>query len=682
MASRRTTIKQLGGSLQSFFALAFLLLPVSASAQHRQELRGHIPEAVSRLKPVGRLADSTPIDLVIGLPLRNAESLTTLLHDIYDPASPRYQQYLTPEQYTEMFCPTAAGYRTLLSFARANKLSVVMTASNRKFLHVRAPAAVINKVFHTTLQEYKHPTEDRLFYAPDVEPAVVLETPILHITGLDNFRLPGRFPNRLDQTTKVPSDPKSAGGSGSGGSYTGNDFRAAYAPGVSLTGKGQVVGILELQGYLPSDVTTYETKYGLPNVPLQNVYLDGYTGANPNAESAADIELVISMAPGISKAVIYAAPFDNAGVHDVLSAMADPTKAKPLPHQITTSYYIIYDQNVYDALKQLAVQGQALFVASGDYGSYNEITGAGDFPPADHPLVTSVGGTQLQTTGPGGTWTGETTWNWVGTIYKTGGGYSPWVADPQFALPWWQKGIDFTSSGGSTATRNAPDVAMVADNIWVYYNGGWNGFAGTSAAAPLWAGFMALVNEQAAANGRPPIGFANPALYAIGEGSNYSAAFHDITTGNNFNATNPNKYSAVAGYDLCTGWGSPNGANLISALTWPSPCQLHPEFCYGIYDPFWWLKCPACGLNVFINQGDDFRQVTVFDSLGREVDKFQRLRVPVVERGVTYNYRVTLKPRKGIGYVLRAEMAPGKELKGSFKPANIVRSIKAAPPAR
>lgn len=670
MTFLRITISLLRRLLQSLLALTWLLLPALASAQQLQQLRGHVPAVVARLAPVGRLADATSIDLVLGLPLRNADSLASLLQDLYDPASPRFQQYLTPRQYTDMFCPTAASYRALLNFASANGLRVVLAEPNRKTLHVRARAAVINKVFHVTLQQYKHPTEDRLFYAPDVEPAVDLKTPLLQITGLDDFRLPGRFSHNLYETRKAPDNIQTALGSGSGGLYTGPDFRAAYAPGVSLTGKGQVVGILEFKGYTLSDITTYETQNGLPAVPLQNVYLNGYTGGSPNVESALDIEMVISMAPGIAKAVIYGAAYGQAGVHDVLNEMANPTQSEPLPHQITTSYYFFYDQNVYDALKQLAVQGQALFVASGDYGSYDETSGAGAFPPADHPLVTSVGGTELQTSGPGGTWISET------AVYFSGGGYSPWGADPQFALPSWQSGMDFTLSQGSTAARNAPDVAMVADRIWIYDSGKWRGVAGTSASAPLWAGFMALVNQQAALNGRPPIGFANPALYRIGRGSNYSSAFHDITTGNNFNATNPSKYSAVVGYDLCTGWGSPNGGNLISALTRPSICQLNPEACYGIFDPWWWLKCPACGLNIFINMGDDFRQVTVLDSLGKEVGKFQRLQVPVVEKGVTYNYRVTLQPKKGMGYVLRAEMAPGKELKGTFKPAHIVRSIK------
>ncbi|KAH6715963.1 peptidase S8/S53 domain-containing protein [Leptodontidium sp. MPI-SDFR-AT-0119] len=267
------------------------------------------------------------------------------------------------------------------------------------------------------------------------------------------------------------------------------------------------------------------------------------------------------MAPGLRQVTVYGVSYTNAHIIHILQEMASPTQGEPLPSQITTSYYFFYDQNVYDALARLAVQGQALFAASGDFGSYNEKTGSGAFPPVDHPLVTSVGGTELVTSGPGGTWVSETTASF------SGGGYSPWGAsDPQFIIPWWQAGMDYTASKGSTTVRNAPDVSIIADRITVFSGGGWKGFAGTSAAAPLWAGFLALANEQAVSSGRPPIGFANPALWEIGRGPYYSACFHDVTTGNNFNATNPNLYPAGSGYDLCTGWGTPNGQSLIDAL--------------------------------------------------------------------------------------------------------------------
>src|SRR5438552_76077 len=120
---------------------------------------------------------------------------------------------------------------------------------------------------------------------------------------------------------------------------------------------------------------------------------------------------------------------------------------------------------------------------------------------------------------------------------------------------------------GSTTMRNIPDVTLTADNVWVTYGNGSSGsFGGTSCAAPLWAGFTALVNQQAGAAGRPTVGFLNPALYNLGQGASYASTFHDTTTGNNTWPSSPNKFYAVPGYDLCTGWGTPNGTNLINAL--------------------------------------------------------------------------------------------------------------------
>jgi hypothetical protein len=135
-------------------------------------------------------------------------------------------------------------------------------------------------------------------------------------------------------------------------------------------------------------------------------------------------------------------------------------------------------------------------------------------------------------------------------------------------------------NGGSATGRNYPDVAAVANKFLGYTNQSWGCLSGTSFSSPLWAGFVALVNEQAEANGYPPVGFLNPALYAIGFGpiSVYTNCFHDVTVGNNRHdpsCTDPNVtgcsgttngFDAVAGYDLCTGWGTPNGAQLINAL--------------------------------------------------------------------------------------------------------------------
>jgi subtilase family serine protease len=148
----------------------------------------------------------------------------------------------------------------------------------------------------------------------------------------------------------------------------------------------------------------------------------------------------------------------------------------------------------------------------------------------------------------------------------TGGGYGT-----NYALPSWQQGIDMSRNGGSTILRNSPDVACVADAIWlIAENGQQFNTGGTSAAAPLWAGLAALANQQAAANGQPYIGFINPALYAIGKSSRYASAFHDVTVGNNaVSCCGTNQFFACPGYDLCTGWGTPTGSNLIAALLAP-----------------------------------------------------------------------------------------------------------------
>jgi hypothetical protein len=117
--------------------------------------------------------------------------------------------------------------------------------------------------------------------------------------------------------------------------------------------------------------------------------------------------------------------------------------------------------------------------------------------------------------------------------------------------------------------RNIPDVALTGDNIFVMYGDGSSGvYGGTSCATPLWAAFTALVNQQAAAYGLSYMGFINPAIYAIGKGSSYASLMHDITTGNDTSSSSPSEFYATTGYDLCSGWGTPNGS-LINALTVP-----------------------------------------------------------------------------------------------------------------
>lgn len=549
-------------------AFAAVILPLAACAQGagKQVLRGHVPPTIARfhLQPLRDLPATNRLHLAIGLPLRNQAALDRLLAEIYDPASTNYHRYLTPEQFTERFGPSEQDYQALIAFANANGLTVTATHPNRALLDVSGSVATVEKVFHVNLRVYRHPTEGRDFYAPDTEPSVDFNLPISHVSGLDNFFIPRPANLKKNPLKNSPAGVLPASGSGPSGNYMGNDFRAAYVPGSRLNGAGQIVGLLELDGYYTNDITSYESQAGLPNLTVTNIYIDGYGGAagGNNVEVALDIEMAVAMATNLSAVVVYEE--QNGGVIvDMLNRMANDNLAK----QISSSW-LIGDSAGYDtAYKQMASQGQSFFQASGDDGAY--YSGIGQW--ADDTNITLVGGTTLYTTGPGGPWSAETTWNWLITAppnsAATGGG----ITFNGVPIPGYQVGLIMTTNQGSTSLRNSPDVALTADNIFVVADNGQQepGTGGTSAAAPLWAGFCALMNQQALEAGRPVVGFLNPAVYAIGKGTNYNLAFHDITTGNNTNATVGNKWFAVPGYDLCTGWGTPTGTNLVNALAGP-----------------------------------------------------------------------------------------------------------------
>jgi hypothetical protein len=507
------------------------------------------------VQPLGRLEAVQRLNLAIGLPLRNREALSNLLEAVSNPASPRFRQYLTPDQFASKFGPSEQDYEAVAAFMSANGLTVTARHPNRVVLDVSGTVANIEKAFHISLKQYPHPTEARTFYAPDTEPVLDLAVPVLHISGLDNYRLPR--PAIIEPAAR-PRGLTPNLGSGPGGAYMGNDFRAAYVPGVSLTGSGQAVGLVEFDGFYANDITSYETRAGLPKVHLETVLLDNFDGApGPNNDEVAlDVEMAISMAPGLSEVILYeAGPFGNGD--DVLNRMATDNLAK----QLASSWTFPTDATTTQIFKQLTVQGQSFFNASGDSDAYTGPINA----PADSPYLTSVGGTTLTTGGPNGVWVSETVWNWGGGK-GSGGGIST-----AYSVPSWQAGISMVANQGSTHQRNIPDVAMVADNVFAIDDNGKNeSVGGTSCATPLWAGFTALVNQQAAASGKPTVGFLNPALYAIGQGAGYTSAFHDITIGNNFPSAGATRFVAVPGYDLCTGWGTPTGSNLINALVSPA----------------------------------------------------------------------------------------------------------------
>lgn len=530
--------------------LLVVLLPLQVKGQAQEVLTLHLREAVStgQAEWVDRLPAAQSLRLNIMLPLRNEAELDELLQEIYDPQSPSYHHFLSVEEFTERFGPSQEDYNAVIRFAQANGLMVTDRAPNRLVVDVQGSVEKIERAFHVNMGMYRHPTEDRNFYAPDQEPSTDLPFAVWHIAGLDNFSIP--HPASLK---RAPLAKSGTTGSGPSGYFIGSDMRAAYYGG-TLTGSGQSVGLLEFEGYNISDVTNYFTKVKqtFNSSVVVPVSADGSsTGCTrrcDDTEQVLDIEEAISMAPGLASVRVYVSTTSNVKIFNKMAtdniskslscswgwSPADPTSDDPI-------------------FKEFAAQGQNLFVASGDSGAFNSKSSY--VYPADDAYVVSVGGTDLTTKSAGGAWASETAWS------DSGGGISP----NKIAIPSYQttSGVITTTNKGSKTYRNSPDVAAEANtDNYICYNGTCaGGWGGTSFAAPRWAAYLALVNQQAVTKGVTPVGFINPAIYAIGLNSaTYGTNFHDITSGSN------GTYSAIAGYDLVTGWGSPNGSGLINSL--------------------------------------------------------------------------------------------------------------------
>ena len=534
-------------------------IDVGTLTSHTVMQARHVPEAVRTgvALRVGTLDESQHLSLAINLPHRNQADLDQLLKQLYDPQSANFRQYLSTEEFTSRFGPTQSDYDAVVAWAKANSLNIVATSSNRRILNVEGSVGAINQALGIQLKTYQHPTEERTFFASDAEPtATGLNVPVLQIVGLDNYTLPHTHLHKA--TTPVAH----AGGSGPSGEFLPSDMRAAYYGSGSLTGSGQCIGIFSFDGYLTNDISVYKSNTGMSfSTPVNNVLVGGFNGActNPSTgkapcddgEQILDIVNAIGMAPGITQIRFYEGTDDTT----ILNSMAtDSTKCMSLSSSWGWSPA---DASSDDPIfQQFAAQGQSFMNATGDSGQFNSSTY--DFPSVDQ-YITQVGGTDLTTASAGGAWSSETGWADSGGGFMTG-----------TAIPSWQQisGVINTSNKGSTTLRNAPDVAMEAnfDNPTVSNGTFQTGYGGTSFAAPRWAGFIALANQQAVANGLGTVGFVNPTLYNIGVSSNFGSDFHDITSGNNKpSAGSGTGFNAVTGYDLVTGWGSPKAA-LITTL--------------------------------------------------------------------------------------------------------------------
>jgi len=507
---------------------------------------------------VGHLPADQSMRIVLVLPLREQTGLQSFLKDVYDPSSATYHKFLTVDQFTEKYDPAAADYDSVQQWAKENGFTVVATSRNRLNLDVVGSVATIERALHVSMGVYQHPTEARTFYAPDREPMADLPVHLWHVTGLDNYSIPkAALVKRDANAPNVKSNATT--GSCPSASFCGSDMRAAYYEGQILTGAGQSLGLLEYAGTDLADLDTYYTNAGQTNnVPITLLSTDGtstscvYDKAGEfcdDTEQTIDMTQALGMAPGMSSLVMYVGSSDSA----IFNAMAT---ANPLNFQLSSSWVWYPPDPTTDNpyFEEFAAQGQSLFQAAGDGGAWTPETALW---PAEDQYLTAVGGTDLDTQGAGGPWSSETVWEYGG------GGIANGTAIPSYQVAAAAECLALGVDPCSQTLRNAPDVSANADFTFYVCADQQactaNLYGGTSFAAPMWAGYLALTNQQSVFNGLGTVGFINPKIYAIGSSTTYSADFHDIVSGSN-------GYSATISYDLASGWGSPNKSNLIDAL--------------------------------------------------------------------------------------------------------------------
>jgi hypothetical protein len=560
--------------------------PACRAPHGAQQLSGYLSKhSIVNAPIVGPVPPTTPVSFSIALPLKaqNADglSLDAFIKQASDPTSPKYRQYLTPATFATSFGPDPQSYQQLVAWANSVGLTVVQQYSNNSLLTLSGTAATVESALFTNLVLRTRP-DGTVFFSSDREPSLAFPLQVLRISGLDNFAVSTAAD--IPCPPAAPQGSPTQNGTGDDGLFRGSDYRNLYASCTSLDGGGpfpQSIALFELDNFNQLDVSQYLTRSGLPdktiNVATVGASGDAHQFINGPEEVLLDIDLAASMAPGATVSVYGKQGPDKVDYHNGLIGLM--TNAAPLPNVISSSWFFDVDDETTQLLGQLAAQGQSFFEASGDSGSYDNTGDPEDI--RDLPYLTLVGATVVSTSGVGGPLASESGWSGSsgGQFEGTEGVFGIGHVDNQ-PLPDYQQGVvSSPGTGVEPNLRNAPDVAMLGANALIYRGctpdavGGIRtgtftcpveDMCGTSAAAPLWAAFTALVDQQTEASGIGPMGFVNPVLYGIEKNATvYASSFNDITSG-----SNPDP--AKAGYDLVTGIGSPK-CELIQQLASTTP---------------------------------------------------------------------------------------------------------------
>lgn len=547
--------------------------PPDAGGLHgSQQLTGAygVPPGPDTDPVAGPVPADAGISLSIGLPVRDSAGLQALIDSVSDPKGTQFRKYISPDEFNATYGATGEDYAALQSWADAAGFTTIATFPNNLLLRVTGTAAQVQEALYVNLF-YRVRPDGSQYVATDRELSLNLSVPLLEINGLGESILPVSL---------------ALNGTGGSGNYRAADLRNAYlgvdSPFQALDGGGQNVGIVGFATFTSSDVTGYfnnqvpaqgETSpLPAPNATVVEVEAAPIFAPGPPAlsgtEANLDVEMVYAMAPKANILFFQGTTGITDRLDSILHGMATFTPALTVA---SCSLTFGKSDNSQQAIDQMAAQGVSLFTASGDFGNVGG--NVADSTKMNHQTL--VGGTILSTnqlSTSGGTVTYPVPYYASEASWPTSGGGI--ISD--VPIPAYQTGImqiSAAANGGSLTNRNYPDVAMLAQNAEIFTGGSLtSGFQGTSFAAPLWAGFTALINQLSLQNGAGLMGFLNPTLYDIGltigdSGVNdlYDFCFNDIQDG-----VNNGGFQSVRGYDLVTGLGSPK-PGLITQLTTATP---------------------------------------------------------------------------------------------------------------
>ncbi|MGP0034284.1 MAG: protease pro-enzyme activation domain-containing protein [Solirubrobacteraceae bacterium] len=595
-------------------ACALALTSAAPAAAGSGQVRlGAPPRLPAGSRIVASVASATPIHVTVTLRPRDAAGLQALANAVSTPGSPRYRQYITPQEFVQRFAPSAAQMKAVETSLRAHGLRAGTPSPNHLSIPVSTTAGAAARAFsvsfaHVVLRSGASGIVNQQAPAVDAAVAPVVQT----VLGLDtvskavpllvrNHTARAAPRERAHVATGGPQACAAATSADSQGGYTDDQIASAYGlsglytsggpGGAPDFGAGQTVAILELEPYTLPDIQTYAQCYTVNGQPINpqvaNVNVDGGASGTQSGEAALDIENVIGLAPQ-ANVIVYEGPNSGSGPYDTFSSII----SQHLAQVVTASWGQCEPLNGFSQaqaesilFQQAAAEGMTIVSAAGDDGSedcFPESSSAAVDDPASQPYVTGVGGTSLASIGPRPS---ESVWNDGVTVGAGGGGVSSFWTTPtyQSAAPSSLRVINSGSSGSACGAssgdcREVPDVSADADpatGYTIYWNGGgssdptqqegWQVVGGTSGAAPLWAALIALTNASAGCQG-VTVGFANPALY-YAAGTAYGSDFNDITSGNNDMTGNTGgRFAATPGYDMATGLGSPDGSALAGSL--------------------------------------------------------------------------------------------------------------------